>query len=291
MHNHGFGHYAGMTYGLPELLTEYTKEGFLENFYNDQALINSMTSATVALDVIDVDIDYLDLHFSFYTNDSESLNEDEYIDQFLLVLPDSINISHIQVKQSGIVKDLTANSTFADGQALYFDQDISIKILPFSEQKSEDKDQLIIRIERPDYAGDMAFLASGQQAPWSRQANKLVQITPEYGLKADSNRLVYFSPTGIYSHDTDLQLELGYHTFTPTEAAEYCSDKGLTLGMLETYQSEAQMDFQSLYLKYGSQVGIDPDTLEPVAVNVPTTYRPEVVEYIDAGKLVVCSYE
>lgn len=48
------------------------------------------------------------------------------------------------------------------------------------------------------------------------------------------------------------------------------------------------MQLQSDFYIYGSQVGLSYETGEPIAVSVPTTYRPNFITEVAEGALIVC---
>ncbi len=289
MHNHGFGHDAGMTYGLPDVLINYMNDQTaFENYYEGKYLSSNIPLTTARMAIEQVDADSLDLVISFWAQDADKVSFDRYIKRLFLVTPEGVSIESVSAETASQSQTLTPVVTFADGYAKLYDSNFKVAVNYFNNQDRVTQPESIkIRIERPTTAQSFVFFGSGKPADWAQQANVHIQIGLESGLATDDGQIVLVDVDE--SHDEEGALQSANRLFTPSEAVQFCEDKGLSLGTLKTFRSQEQMDFQMKYLQYKTQVGIDPDLLEPVAVHVDSSYRPEYVNYVDAGELIVCA--
>ncbi len=287
MHNHGFNHSGGMNTDLPSELIAYTKTGQLENYYQAEDLAKSIPTTVTQLAVKSVNETYLDVYIQFLVPDAKNVSADDHIQRFMLVIPDGGEISLTEVKHNNVVKSLNADTTYANGKVLIFDTDIQVNIHSFSEQSSSNNDYIKFRVKRPAENQTFAFLASGKHASWSRQANHQIQLDVANGFTTEDGQLVFLDYSKQYNSEGILEKNTVF--YTPEEAMQFCTEKGFSLGFLKPFKSQEQMDFQMKYLPYNSQVGIDPDTLQPVAVSVASSYRPDAVTYAEKGELIVCA--
>ncbi|SDH44730.1 hypothetical protein SAMN04488136_11663 [Vibrio xiamenensis] len=284
MHNHGFSHAGGMTYGVPELLVNYVKAGNLSDYYNTQSLAATIPTAAVKMDVKGHDADTMDLQLRFMAP-ADQLGDS--LKRFMVVVPASVEVEQFLVTQDGVTKEVQPDSTYADGRAYVFENDLDVKLTSIESQGNENTDNLItLRIQRPAAAQYFTFLGTGSKDTWSRQINMKVQTGFEHGYLTDDGQAVFVVPASSLAADGS--TETVNVQLTPSEAIEFCQANGLELGYLPEYKSVAQMDFQMKYLPYKSQVGLDPETHEPVSVFVDSSYRPEYVNYNDKGELIVC---
>lgn len=286
MHNHGFGHSGGLTYGLPDVLINYMREGYFDNYYDGEFLSKNIPTTVTDVNIEQIDSNYLSVNLSFYSQKESHLELDPAINRFMLVFPNIEYLDSIQILNNDEIINLTPTLILAEGNAMYFDSMFEIPVHLFNHQENDFNNQIKIKIKRPAEKFSFVFLGSGNEADWSQQANSIIEINAEHGLLTDDNQMVFLENNNYHLEDGSLSSE--YQFFTPQEAIAYCRNKGLSLGFLKPYKSTEQMNFQMKYLPYQSQVGIDPDTLEPVAVAVASSYRPEYVEYSDKGELVVC---
>ncbi len=285
-HNHSFGHSGGMTYGIPDVIINYMREGHLDSYYDAEYLAEKIPSTATEMRVEQVDAEHLDLIFSFYSQEEKQLEADGAISRFMFVAPDSIEVTEVAVSENGVDKIISPSLLLAESRAQLFDGTFNVDIKTFGEQETVSQDYVRLRVLRPSKAQTFVVMASGNQAMWARQANVIVGIGGEHGFATSDSQMVFFEQEGQYSDEG--VYEENYVKYTPEQAIEYCEAKGLSLGFLPTYKSSEQMEFQMNYLPYKSQVGIDPDSLEPVAVFVDSSYQAAYVNYSDSGELVVC---
>ncbi len=288
-HNHGYGHSGGMTYGIPDVIINYRRNNnALLDYYDSEKLALEIPKAVVNTD-FEFDGDYINTKFTFLSQREAKLDLVNTISRFMLVLPDGIDEESISVSivENGAARALTPTDVYAHGKVLSFESDFELDIENFNAQLERASSYINVRMLSPSTSQTFTVLASGHEGDWAIQANKIVKIGADIGLNTGDGRFVYYANVKGFD-ETGVMVET-LAEYTPEQAEQICVDKGFSgLGLLETYKSTAQMNFQMAYLPYKSQVGIDPDTLQPVAVAVESSYRPEHTNYVDAGSLVVC---
>ncbi len=288
MHNHGFNHDGGLTYGLPDWLRAYMNDwGNFPDYYDSRKLAELIPTATVLTDY-EVGQNYVDVHFKFLTdlNSSESLSNT--IDRFMIILPDDLNALSISVTEQGVSRKLGANQSLANGKVLVFDQGFTLPMTDLSDQEEESINYVTVRVPTPTAEHEFNLIATGGQLDWNVQANAKAALSPQTtGLKTADGQFVYYDYVSTFNEAGEMEKMLAQ--YTPEQANQRCIDEGFSgLGLLSPYKSQDQMDFQMAYLQYESQVGIDPETFTPVAVDVDTSYNTSAVWYSDTGALIVC---
>ncbi|MGR5391063.1 hypothetical protein [Vibrio crassostreae] len=291
LHNHSFGHDGGMTYGLPDVLVSYMSDGDkFPHYFEHKKVAHIIPRATVQTEAV-IDGDYLNVKLSFYSNNTNTMDLRSIINRFMLVWPDKVEMENIStsVIVRGQEHKLTPDVSYASGRILIFQDNFEVPITHLSQQTNNHENYISIRLPMSE-ANNSSFVFMGSNDPdsWSVQANAKVEISAKnQGLITGKGQFVFYNTEKI-ANDLGKYEEIIVE-YTPAQAEQLCIDKGFSgLGVLKKYKSTDQMDFQYEYLEYESQVGIDPDTLQPVAVSIPTSYRPNLVEYADVGKLIVC---
>ncbi len=284
-HNHGFGHNGGMTYGLPELLMSFmTDTGTLSDYYNGEALAQTIPRAIV-MDKHHFDGNYINTQFTF----AAPTEVNENISRFMLILPDGIEDDiTVSAVVDGVEKALEPTKVYANQKVLVFETGFEVPISIFSDQQDSVVNYINVRMPSPTNAQSYSVFASGVEKNWSLQANKSIELNAgTSGLYTNDGQFVFYHNDNAFNENGIMEETL--MEYTPEEAQQLCVDMNFSgLGILQPYKSQEQMDFQMLYLGYKSQVGIDPDTLEPVAVSVNSSYKSEHTNYADKGSLIVC---
>ncbi len=288
-HNHRFGHAGGMTYGIPDVIINYRRDNdALLDYYDSEKLAVEIPKAVVKTD-FEFDGDYINTKFTFFSQREAQVDLVNSISRFMLVLPEGIDEENVSVSivENGVARNLTPTVVYAKGKVIAFESDYELNIEKFNAQLNEPTNYLNVRMLSPSTSQTFSVLASGNEGNWAIQANKIVEIGANQGLSTGDGRFVFYVNDKSFD-ETGVMVETLVE-YTPEQAAQICVDKGFEgLGLLEPYKSTSQMNFQMAYLPYQSQVGIDPDTLQPVAVMVGSSYRPEYTNYVDKGSLVVC---
>lgn len=287
MHNHGFNHDGGMTYGLPDVLINYMEdEGQFPDYYDGEKLASEISKVTVTKELVSSE-GYLDINFHFFGYSGDLPSE---LKKLMIVFSDDQEVESVEITISGVTTILTPTTHYLDGKISIY-REVSIPVVNFKNQITEQNAYLTVRLKSPIGNSTLALLASTSDADkrWGVQANAIVEITGgNTWLKTTDSQYVKYARNNEFNDQGVIDQELVL--FTPEEGMQLCIDNGYAgLGYLKTYKSTEQMDFQMEYLPYESQVGIDPDTHEAVAVDVNSSYRPSYVNYSDKGALIVCN--
>lgn len=288
MHNNGFNHSGGMTYGIPDqVFVPYVKQGnWFENFYDSEAIAKAISPVAAVFEVDRVSPDTVDITINFYAD--EAVAQNHTIDKFVLIPSDRLMIESVKtIKANREVEELPLY-THAEGKILQFGQDLAINIreLNTQSQLSSRTDAVVVRVSNfVDEAETIAFM--GTSADNNKlQANVVIELNSEVGFTTNSG-LTVLTGNGIVNKDGEMIA--GVREYTPAQAQQLCESKGLELGPLPGTKRE-QITFQHRYLQYRSQIGIDPISGEAQAYRVPTgvTSNTHLVTPVDAGALVVC---
>ncbi|MEF1307159.1 hypothetical protein QTO17_35410, partial [Vibrio owensii] len=132
----------------------------------------------------------------------------------------------------------------------------------------------------------MIFIG-GSKEDTKQQANLVINYSGSGGFVSEDGQLIYLTKKWEKSENDVFINEVDTHS--PLEAEQFCKDKGLSLGTLKPFRSNEMMNFQTKYQKYGSQVGLSFENGMPMAVSVPTTYRPNTIKEVEKGAVIVCS--
>lgn len=288
MHNHGFGHSGGMTYGLPDVLIDYMNEGGHFPNYYDSTKVNQQLPRATVLTEQHFDNGFIEFKFTFWSQNVVDNGAEDSIQHFMLVVSNDLEDVKVSVSESGVTRSLTPTRSLANNKVLVFENNLDIAISPFSAQQEVNDNHIIVRVPTPTTPQSFALIASGEQSSWGLQANKAIDINAgTTGLPTIDNQFVFYDMKSEFNESGIMEKALT--KYTPEQGVKMCLDKGFSgLGVLHPYKSKEQMDFQMQYLPYESQVGLDPDTMLPVAVDVASSYRPQYTNYAESGALIVC---
>lgn len=293
MHNHGFGHEGGMTYGAPGDMRNYVIEGKWDKYYDPSHQATSIQTMVLDYKTVSVNSDEVELHIRFI---DKTMGEEALVsmEKLLLTMTDNIELSELGIiDASGHQYPIESTQTYDEGKTRIYDSVFSIAPVSVKQANEENGEySLYVRIKRPEVIDPnnidttivlMATDAVGQRT----QANKIIHITPEMGSPAENGQVVFYSKERVTAEDGYFSA-VDHQLYSPEEARSLCQQHGFELGSLQSYKSQEMMDFQMKYLPLKSQVGLSAETGEPVAVSVATSYLANKVEYTDKGALVVC---
>jgi hypothetical protein len=291
MHNHGFNHAGGMTYGYPEETTTFVNR-YWEQFYEDGAVEVSTPTLASRYEFKELGAQFK-LEISFLDkNSSGSSNKD--IDKFIL-----LTTSLSELKHSYVIDDQNnSREIFPQFNSGYehtylFNELVNIKPQNISEANASDAvSKLAFIFDKPQQASENSIPASiifigGSEADTKQQANLVINYSGSGGFVSESGQYIYLFKQWNKNDSNVFVNEV--NTYSPAEAEQICTDRGLTLGTLKPFRSNEMMAFQTKYQKYGTQVGLSYETGAPVAISVPTTYRPNTIKEVEKGAVIVCS--
>lgn len=291
MHNHGFNHSGGMTYGYPDKIPDLVSE-YWGAFYTDGEL--ETTTPTLAANYSLKDLgNQFKLEISLL--DKSALDSDQKgIDKFILMTS-----SLSELKQSFFI-DSDANSTEISPDKITDDKGTFIfnhldKLTAQSigsANLAQTTPKLAFIFDKPEATKPngipvaLVFMA-GSEEDSKQQTNLVIQYGGDSGFISDEGQHIYVNKSHLKNEEG--LFASGYKSYTPVEAEAFCNEKGLSLGYLKPFKTKEMIAFQSKYLRYGSQVGLDSKTGEPIAVDVPTGYYTSKITKVDKGSVIVCS--
>ena len=291
MHNHGFGHKGGMTYGYPAETGKYVNQSWTQ-FYEDGAVEASTPTLASQYELKDLG-EQFKLEISFLDK-STSRPSNRYLDKFIL-----LTTSLSKLKQSyAIDNNNNVTEIFPEPNSGYdhtyiFDDIGSIRPQSLSESNSNvTTSRLAFIFDKPEQATtdnvptSMIFIG-GSKEDTKQQANLVINYSGSGGFVSEDGQLIYLTKKWEKSENDVFINQVDTHS--PLEAEQFCKDKGLSLGTLKPFRSNEMMNFQTKYQKYGSQVGLSFENGMPMAVSVPTTYRPNTIKEVEKGAVIVCS--
>ncbi|MFD2177092.1 hypothetical protein [Veronia pacifica] len=293
MHNHGFGHKGGMTYGYPAKTGEFVNQ-YWDNFYVDG--IVEQTTPTLAVmhntkdlgNEVEVVLQLLDKEGTEASSRS--------IDKFMLLTTDSMTLNRATFNDiDGQTVELQASRVVADGNTYVFDNIPALHAQTLEKVNTQPNaastvslffDKPSSAISSKEKAPTSLVFIGGSSEDFYQQSNLILNYSNALGYRHDNDQFVYsFKEYTLDENNTFVEQNA---LFTPQQAENICQEKGMTLGMLQPFKSSAMISFQNKFLKYGSQVGLSHETGEPVAVNIPTSYKKNLVKVVDKGSLIVC---
>lgn len=282
MHNHGFSHSSGMTYGWPDVITSSIKSKGIDFFGKAEVLDDGHLFGKV---------------LSLRTEGSKQVlrvawgSKDPQFTEIkgIITATNGMKLDiNLGVVKGGYVANTLLPSVqlpappeqaTSTGNAFIYDQpNNSIPVNTIDEINTQEN--------------GMEITFSRPKVPANIYINVATDLTGEH-----SGSLIYPYPSsaGFSNPDYNATLFLekttagDYKMFTPQEAESYCDSKGLSLGVLPPANSDEMIALQNLYQMRGSMVGLSAENSVPTAFNVPSNYRPQYIEEAEAGALVVCS--
>ncbi|WP_244230797.1 hypothetical protein [Vibrio ouci] len=291
MHNHGFGHSGGMTYGYPSETGTFVNR-YWERFYEDGAVEASTPTLASRYELKDLGEQFR-LEISFLDK-SSSGPSNKGIDKFIL-----LTTSLPELKNSYVIDHQNNAREFfpqihSGYEHTYLFNDIAnIKPQNISEANAKPVvSKLAFIFDKPQQASTNNIPASiifigGSEADTKQQANLVINYSGSGGFVSESGQYIYLVKKWN-KNDSNVFVNEA-NTYSPAEAEQICSDRGLTLGTLKPYRSDEMIAFQTKYQKYGTQVGLSYETGTPIAILVPTTYRPSTIKEVEKGAVIVCS--
>lgn len=291
MHNHGFSHSGGMTYGYPDKIPDLVSE-YWGAFYTDGEL--ETTTPTLAANYSLEDLgNQFKLEISLLDK-SASSSDPKGIDKFILMTS-----SLSELKQSFFI-DSDANNTeifpekTTDDNGTYIfnhlDKLTAQSIGSVNLAQTAPKLAFIFdkpEATRPNGIPVTLIFMAGSEEDSQQQTNLVIRYRGGSGFISDEGQYIYTHKSHIKNEEDVFVSD--YKTFTPAEAEAICNEKGLTLGRLKPFKTMEMIEFQNKYLIYTSQVGLDSETGEPIAVRVPSGYRTSLIHKTDKGAVIVCS--
>ncbi|TCI03774.1 hypothetical protein EZV61_09575 [Corallincola luteus] len=275
LHNHGFGHDTGMTYGWTDVLTAYGRNNGYYHYLAPE-LVQEKNALFAQAQWQISGTDSVSLHVNF----ASTVNRVE-LNQFIVsVKSHDINSIKIYDANEAIMQDVTLDRSIENKAWLFYEGAISLPARTIAET-NQNLNHYQMVIDMPFPSAPMEVVINARGADDSQSLAAFFTYDIRFGIKEQefTNAVIYMEK------DTDGQDIL----YTPEEALSYCEDKGLDLGVLPAYKSRNMMDLQTKYAKYADQVGRSFETGEPVAVSVPTTYSSGKIHYTRAGRVIVCS--
>ncbi|MGR5447823.1 Ig-like domain-containing protein [Vibrio jasicida] len=290
MHNHGFGHSGGMTYGYPAESGTFVKQHWA-NFYDDTEVEKSTATLAVNYSLLDFG-DQFKLEISLLDKNATEFDE-RTIDRFML-----LTTSLPSLKQSLLITGDDVIELSHDENVAYDGTYIFSNIIGFIPQtlntanSGQVASKLVFIFDKPEepkinnIPASIVFIG-GSEKDLQQQSNLVVHYSGDSGFKNENNQRIYVTKKHLKNEEGTFISD--YESYTPLEAEDFCQKKGLTLGTLEPFKTTAMIEFQNRYLKYGSQVGLDSKTGEPIAVRVPSGYLTSKIYETDKGSVIVCS--
>ncbi|MEF1326458.1 Ig-like domain-containing protein [Vibrio sp. M260121] len=290
MHNHGFGHSGGMTYGYPAESGTFVKQHWA-NFYDDTEVEKSTATLAVNYSLLDFG-DQFKLEISLLDKNATEFDE-RTIDRFML-----LTTSLPSLKQSLLITGDDVIELSHDENVAYDGTYIFSNIIGFIPQtlntanSGQVASKLVFIFDKPEepkinnIPASIVFIG-GSEKDLQQQSNLVVHYSGDSGFKNENNQRIYITKKHLKNEEGTFISD--YENYTPLEAEDFCQKKGLTLGTLEPFKTTAMIEFQNKYLKFGSQVGLDSKTGEPIAVSVPSGYLRSKIYETDKGSVIVCS--
>lgn len=291
MHNHGFGHSGGMTYGYPSDTGTFVNR-YWEQFYEDGAVETSTPTLASRYEFKDLG-EQFKLEISFLDKVSSGPSN-KGIDKFIL-----LTTSLPELKHSYVIDDQNnASEIFPQINPGYdhtylFNDIANISAQSISEVNAKSApSKLAFIFDKPQQANQNNIPASiifigGSEADTKQQTNLVLNYSGSGGFVSESGQYIYLFKQWNKNDNNVFVNEV--NTYSPSEAEQICKDRGLTLGTLTPFRSDEMMAFQTKYQKYGTQVGLSYETGAPIAISVPTTYRPNTIKEVEKGAVIVCS--
>ncbi len=293
MHNHGFVHDGGMTYGIPDKVTiPYIKNGYWFNdYYDEVAIAEGISPVAISHQVEKLADGILEVTINFFGDQTVSQNYN--LDKFVLIPSDGISIDEVKIVSGDEERVVTPLYTHAEGKVEQFGNDLAINIRELDTQSkhSTKTDSVVVRIANySDTEETLVFMGSSEEQD-KVQANVIIELVgTQFGIETGTGTIV-FTEEGVNTSE-DGTMSAGLTLFSPDEAREFCMSKGLELGPLPSSLSD-KIRLQNEYLIYQSQVGFNSVTGQGEAYNVPTgvTWNTSVLSVAERGALVVCQRE
>ncbi len=290
MHNNGFDHSGGMTYGIPDkVFVPYVKEGlWFDDFYDEPAIAKGISPVATTYQVEKISDGTLEITINFFGDKAVSQNYN--LDKFVLIPSNNISIDEVKVVHGSEEQIVTPLYTHAEGKVGEFGNDLSINIRELDTQKTTatKADSVVVRVSNIT-SSDETLIFMGTSAEQGKvQANAILELNNLYlyfGFETEKDTKVFAIDDVVRSEDGTMSA--GLNLFTPEEASDFCLSKGLELGPLPSSKSD-KISLQNQYLKYQSQVGLNPETGEGEAYEVTSSYNTNYVVPAERGALVVC---
>ncbi|MGR5110892.1 Ig-like domain-containing protein [Vibrio jasicida] len=291
MHNHGFGHKGGMTYGYPAETGKFVNQSWTQ-FYEDGAVEASTPTLASQYELKDLGKQFK-LEISFLDK-STSAPSNRHIDKFIL-----LTTSLAKLERSYLIDhNNNAIEIYPELDSGYehtyvFNNIEPIQPQSISEANSEPvASKLIFVFDKPEQANTNNIPTSiifigGNREDTKQQTNLVINYSGSGGFVSKDGQFVYLTKQWNKNDNNVFTNEV--NTLSPIEAEQFCKEKGLNLGTLKPFRSRDMMDFQTKYQKYGTQVGLSYETGTPMAISVPTTYRPNTITEVEKGAVIVCN--
>ncbi len=288
MHNHGFNHSGGMTYGIPDqVLLPYVKGGYwFDDYYDEVAIATGISPVATTYQAEKVADGTLEVTINFFGD--KTVSQSYNLDKFVLIPSDNISIAEVKVIRGNEESIITPLYTHAEGKVEQFGNDLAINISDLDTQSNDSTsiDSVVVTLSNYTHS-DETLVFMGTSADQGKvQANTIIELAGlSFGMDTGTGTIV-FTEEGVNTSE-DGTITTGLTLFTPEEAGDFCASKGLELGLLPATAAE-KIELQKKYLIYRSQVGVNPTTGVPEAYNVPTGAYTNLVTLASHGALVVC---
>ncbi len=287
MHNHGFGHSGGLTYGVTdELFLGYVKQGlWYDDFFDTEYLVGNIPTAAPIYSAKRISNDTVEITVHFL---SGKVNSGNYtIDKILIIPSDKLAINNLSVLKNGKEDVVLPLYTHAEGKTHQFGDDLGINIYDLDTQKdSVQMDTIVFQVSNFIGSGETVAIMGTDSSGDKLQANLIIELDATLGFVTDTGTTVFTEKAQSFNNN---EATSSWRLFTPDEAIRFCQSKGLELGDLPASASD-KIRLQHKYLQYQSQVGVDPNTGLAQAYRVPTGVPSNtgVVSVTDRGALVIC---
>lgn len=280
MHNHGFSHGGGMTYGLDRSIRSYILDGNWEYFSDAQW--QAKNTQTLIANIEQIREQNKVTSYVYYTDKYYDSSKPTQLTNFIITANKKTKIKKVGfIDQFGIKNELLPSANYADGKLLIFSDIEPLNTYKINTKNPEVK--LFIESSIPTDSDQAITVVAGSSLENNLQASAYIPLDGTIGFSIDSNRFAFYNK--VYSKNADGKYKPSYRFFTPNEAQDFCQEKGLTLGELGN-NARDQIDLQMKFLPYQSQVGLFFG--EAVAYNVPTGAYVSKITKAESGILVVC---
>lgn len=269
MHNHGYNHESGMTYGWSDFIADYIKDDMQVDFFEKAN---------------EVDKDKFYSQATFDTSQSDKLTlrikwgtKNDLLNELtnFIVVSNNTDIQWVGYEENGTVLYYTPPSQNLLNRVHVYNQNHLEIPMSKIDNFNDSSQYLIIETDTPIYPSSF-FINSATDSSGDHSGSVIIEYPSSLGYKNE-----------LYNATLFLDKSSGvYKSYTPSEASSYCESKGLALGILPSLSSSEMFQLQDDYNFDGSQVGLSYETGEPIAYSVNA--KSEINE-VSKGSLIVCS--
>ncbi|WP_037471322.1 hypothetical protein, partial [Shewanella waksmanii] len=308
LHNHGFGHDGGMTYGWSDQFVKLIRNNYYDFYSDSYNYLSSDKNYIARYRFVDYDQDNIAVLIWWGGRDlyDRDILDKHHLNKFIF------NSNKIKFKEIGVFDNETFSPFSFDvnadqGKTVGAFNSGDFKPLTLAEINGNLQNYPALYAVFSKPSESVNFLVASGSDDKSRSGNLIVRYPSRGNLsELNSNSIsskFKRSSFGFFEdrHDYHVLLEAvsstslsgsnvsQYRLFSLDEAEAFCQKNNMTLATFPDLKAENLIEIQNKYLSNASMVGLDPISLEALSLSVARSNDDEYfIEYVKKGQLVLC---